>query len=136
MYMLNHMFLHLNNKQVSQIHARWKEINNWLDEFPPFKPNQHFPDDQVKEILYSSIPKHWQSYLHCKDKFDILKHLPMTFWSHGMLSTHRSPLIQQQNQPKNDKDHNKKLMEKSNDKKCKAQTKKDDSNTPAPKSHA
>ena len=71
MYMRNHVFLHLNNKQVSEFCARWVKINNWLNEFPPFKSNQHFPDDQVKDILYSIIPKHWQSYLQCEDKFDI-----------------------------------------------------------------
>jgi hypothetical protein len=69
-YMRNHVFLHLNDKQVSEFRARWKEINNWLDEFPPFGSNQHFPDDQIKEILYSIIPKRWQSYLH-RDKFDM-----------------------------------------------------------------
>ncbi len=53
--MHNHMFLHLNDKQVSKFCDWWKEINNWLDEFLPFKPNQHFPDDQVKELLYSII---------------------------------------------------------------------------------
>jgi hypothetical protein len=63
-YMHNHVFLHLNDKQVDEFCAQWKEINTWLDEFPPFEPNQHFPDDQVKEILYSIIPKCWQSYLH------------------------------------------------------------------------
>ncbi len=72
-YMRNHVFLHLNDKQVSEFHARWKEINNWLDEFPPFQPNQHFLDDKVKEILYSIILKCWQSYLHCEDKFNMSK---------------------------------------------------------------
>jgi hypothetical protein len=57
--------------QVSEFHARWIKINIWLDEFPPFKPNQQFPDDQVKDILYNIILKHWQSYLQCEDKFDI-----------------------------------------------------------------
>ncbi len=71
MYMHNHMFLHLNDKQVSKFCARWIKINNWLDKFPPFKSNQHFPDDQVKEILYSIILKCWQSYLQCEDKFNI-----------------------------------------------------------------
>jgi hypothetical protein len=70
-YMHNHMFLHLNDKQVSKFHARWVEINNWFDEFLPFKSNQHFPGDQVMDILYSIIPKHWQSYLEHEDKFDI-----------------------------------------------------------------
>jgi hypothetical protein len=72
-YMRNHVFLHLNDKQVSEFCARWKEINNCLDEFPPFQPNQHFLDDQVKEILYSIIPKCWQSYLHREDKFNMTK---------------------------------------------------------------
>jgi hypothetical protein len=51
MYMHNHVFLHLNDKQVDEFCAQWKEINTWLDEFPPFEPNQHFPDDQVKEFF-------------------------------------------------------------------------------------
>jgi hypothetical protein len=38
-YMRNHVFLHLIDKQVSEFCARWKEINNWLDEFPPFGSN-------------------------------------------------------------------------------------------------
>jgi hypothetical protein len=52
-YMQNHMFLHLNNRQVSKFHARWIKINNWLNKFLPFQPNQHFSDDQIKDILYS-----------------------------------------------------------------------------------
>ncbi len=78
-YMHNHMFLHLNDKQVSEFCARWIKINNWLNEFPPFQPYQHFPDDQVKEILYSIIPKHWQSYLQCEDKFNKINHLSRIF---------------------------------------------------------
>jgi hypothetical protein len=73
MYVHNHVFFHLNDKQVSKFCALWKEINNRLDEFLPFKPSQYFMDDQVKEILYSIIPKHWKlqkSYLQCEDKFD------------------------------------------------------------------
>jgi hypothetical protein len=73
MYMCSHVFFHLNDKQVSKFCDWWEEINNWLDEFLPFKPSQYFLDDQVKEILYSIIPKHWKlqkSYLQCKDKFD------------------------------------------------------------------
>jgi hypothetical protein len=55
-YMRNHVFLHLNDKQVSEFCTRWtKEINNWLDEFPPFQPNQHFPDDQVKKSFTVSF---------------------------------------------------------------------------------
>jgi hypothetical protein len=43
------------------------------------------------------------------------------------------PLLTQQNQSKNDKDDNKKSTEKLNDKKRKAQSKKNDSNAPAHK---
>jgi hypothetical protein len=70
-YMHNHVFLHLNDKQVGKFCTRWIEINNWLDKFLPFKSNQHFLDDQVKEILYIFILKHWQSYLQHEDKFNI-----------------------------------------------------------------
>jgi hypothetical protein len=135
-YMHNQVFLHLNDKQVSEFCTQWKEINNWLDEFPPFEPNQHFLDDQVKEILYSIIPKCWQSYLHCKDKFDMTKASADDFFDLMecyQLTDQLDPLLKQQNQLKNDKDNTKKLMEKSNDKKRKAQPKKDDSNAPAPK---
>ena len=135
-YMRNHVFLHLNDKQVSEFCTRWKEINNWLDEFPPFEPNQHFPDDQVKEILYNIILKRWQSYLHREDKFDMTKASADDFFDLMecyQLTNQLDPSLKQQNQLKNDKDDTKKSTEKSNDKKCKAQTKKDDSNVPAPK---
>jgi hypothetical protein len=52
------------------------------------------------------------------------------------LANQLNPSLKQQNQSKNDEDNTKKLTEKLNDKKCKAQLKKDDSNAPAPKSHA
>ena len=49
------------------------------------------------------------------------------------LANQLDPSLKQQNQSKNDKDDTKKLMEKLNDKKRKAQPKKYDSNGPAPK---
>jgi hypothetical protein len=51
--MHNHVFFHLNDKQVSKFCALWKEINNWLDEFLPFKPSQYFLDDdkQVSKFV-------------------------------------------------------------------------------------
>jgi hypothetical protein len=55
--MRNHVFLHLCERQVSEFRARWDEINNWLDEFPPFQPNQRFVDEQTKDILYKWSPK-------------------------------------------------------------------------------
>jgi hypothetical protein len=136
-YMCNHVFLHLNDKKDSEFCTQWKEINNWLDKFLPFEPNQHFPDDQVsKEILYSIIPKHWQSYLHREDKFDMTKASADDFFDLMecyQLTDQLDPLLKQQNQSKNDKDNTKKSTEKLNDKKHKAQMKKDDSNAPVPK---
>jgi hypothetical protein len=41
-YMRNHMFLHLSDQTINEFHARWIELNNYLDEFPPFEPNQCF----------------------------------------------------------------------------------------------
>jgi hypothetical protein len=43
----------------------------YLDEFPPFEPNQHFTENETKDIFYNIIPKHWQSYLQ-RDKFDMI----------------------------------------------------------------
>jgi hypothetical protein len=80
-YMHNHMFLHLSERQVSEFCARWDKINNYLDNFPTCKPNQHFPDDQIKDILYNIIPKHWQSYLQCEDKFDMIESSASDFFN-------------------------------------------------------
>jgi hypothetical protein len=126
------VFLHLNDKQVSEFHAQWKEINNWLDEFLPFEPNQCFPDDQVKEILCSIIPKFWQSYLH-RNKFNMTKASVDDFFDfmiHYQIADSIDPLLKPKDQSKIDKDGNKKSTEKSNDKKRKAQTKKDDASVP------
>jgi hypothetical protein len=35
-YMHNHVFLHLSDRMISEFHARWDKLNNYLDEFPPF----------------------------------------------------------------------------------------------------
>jgi hypothetical protein len=75
------MFLHLNDRQVSEFCARWIEINNCLKEFPPFKHNQHFPDDQTKDILYNIIPKHWQSYLQHEDNFNMIESSASDFFN-------------------------------------------------------
>ena len=134
-YMRNHVFLHLNDKQISEFRARWKEINNWLDEFPPFGSNQHFPDDQIKEILYSIIPKRWQSYLH-RDKFDMTTASVDDFFDRMeryQIADNIDPLLKPQNQSKADKNESNKSTEKSNDKKRKAKSKKNDSDAPAPK---
>jgi hypothetical protein len=65
-----------------------------------------------------------------------MNHLPKIFFDmmeHYQLADQLDPALKQQNQSKTDKDDSKKLMEKSNDKKRKAQSKKNDSNVLAPK---
>ena len=54
---------------------------------------------------------------------------------HYQIADRLNPLLNQQNQWKTDKDDFKKSTEKLHDKKHKAQLKKNDSNSPAPKSH-
>jgi hypothetical protein len=44
-YIHNHVFLHLSDQTISEFHARWIKLNNYLDEFPPFEPNQHFTEN-------------------------------------------------------------------------------------------
>jgi hypothetical protein len=60
-------------RTISEFHARWYKLNNYVDEFMLFGPNQHFTENQMKDILYNIlIPKHWQSYLQ-RYKFDLNK---------------------------------------------------------------
>jgi hypothetical protein len=112
------------------------EINNWLNKFPPFEPNQHFLDDQIKDILYNIIPKHWQSYLQSENKLNITTSSAADFFDmmeHYQLANQLYPLLKQENQSKTNKDDSKKLMEKLNDKMRKAKMKKIDSDAPVPK---
>jgi hypothetical protein len=105
------------------------------DAFPPFQHNQHFPDDQTKDILYNIIPKHWQAYLQ-RDEFDIIASSADHFFDmmEGyQLADQLNLLLKQQNQSKTNKDDSKKLLKKSNDKKHKAKPKKNNSDVPAPK---
>jgi hypothetical protein len=32
-FMCNHMFLHLSDRMISEFHARWIKLNNYLDEW-------------------------------------------------------------------------------------------------------
>jgi hypothetical protein len=70
-YRHNHVFLQLSDQTISEFRARWIKLNNYLNEFPPFEPNQCFTENETKEIFYNIIPKRWQSYLQ-RDKFDIV----------------------------------------------------------------
>jgi hypothetical protein len=134
-FMCNHVFLHLSDWTINEFCARWIKLNNYLDEFLPFKPNQRFTEDQTKDILYNIIPKRWQSYLQ-HDKFDINQCSVKDFFDMMecyQLANNLDPSLKPQNQSKTDKDKSNKSTEKSNDKKRKAKSKKNDSDAPAPK---
>jgi hypothetical protein len=92
------MFLHLNDQTISEFCARWIKLNKYLDEFPPFEPNQHFTEDETKDIFYNVIPKHWQSYLQ-RDKFNIIQcsiHDFLNMMEHYQLVDNIDPLLKQQ----------------------------------------
>jgi hypothetical protein len=134
-YMRNHVFLHLSDRTISEFRARWIKLNNYLDNFPPFEPNQCFTENKTKEIFYNIIPKHWQSYLQ-RDKFDIV-HCSIRDFLEIMecyqIADNIDPLLKPKDQSKVDKNESNKLTEKSNDKKLKAKSKKNDSDALAPK---
>jgi hypothetical protein len=120
---------------ISEFHARWIKLNNYLDEFPPFEPNQHFTDNKTKEIFYNIIPKHWQSYLQ-RDKFDTIHCSVRNFldvMERYQIANNIDPLLKPKDQSKTDKNKTNKSMEKSNDKKRKAKSKKNNSDAPVPK---
>jgi hypothetical protein len=120
---------------ISEFHARWIELNNYLDEFPPFEPNQHFTDNETKEIFNNIIPKCWQSYLQ-RDKFDMIHCSVRDFldvMEHYQIANNMDPLLKPKDQSKANKNKMNKLTEKLNDKKRKAKLKKNNSDAPAPK---
>jgi hypothetical protein len=120
---------------ISEFRARWIKLNNYLDEFPPFEPNQHFTENKTKEIFYNIIPKRWQSYLQ-RDKFDIIHfsiHDFLDIMECYQIADNIDPLLKPKDQSKADKNKMNKLTEKLNDKKRKAKSKKNDSDVPVPK---
>ena len=46
--------------RVRDFVARVQEINNHLDQFPPFAVGQTLPEDEVLDILESAVPNSWQ----------------------------------------------------------------------------
>jgi hypothetical protein len=133
--MRNHVFLHLSDQTISEFCTRWIELNNYLDKFPPFEPNQHFTENETKEIFYNIIPKHWQSYLQ-RDKFDMIHCSVRDFleiMEHCQIADNIDLLLKPKDQSKAYKNETNKLTERSNDKKRKAKSKKNDSDAPAPK---
>jgi hypothetical protein len=134
-YMRNHVFLHLSDRTISEFRARWIELNNYVDEFPPFEPNQHFMENETKEIFYNIIPKRWQSYLQ-RDKFDIIHcsiHDFLDIMERYQIADNIDPLLKPKDQSKANKNETNKSTEKSNDKMRKAKSKKNDLDAPAPK---
>jgi hypothetical protein len=133
--MRNHVFLHLSDQTISEFHARWIELNNYLDEFPPFEPNQCFTENKTKEIFHNIIPKCWQSYLQ-RDKFDMI-HCSVCDFLDIMecyqITDSIDPLLKPKGQSKTNKNKMNKSTEKLNDKKHKAKSKKNNSDAPAPK---
>ena len=43
--------------------ARFKELNKYLEEFPPYNANQELPEDEIILILESAIPSKWQQQM-------------------------------------------------------------------------
>jgi hypothetical protein len=121
-YMHNHVFLHLSDRTISEFRARWIELNNYLDKFPPFEPNQCFMENETKEIFYNIIPKLWQSYLQ-RDKFDMIHcsiHDFLDIMECYQIADNIDPLLKPKDQSKANKNETNKLTEQLNDKKCKA----------------
>jgi hypothetical protein len=134
-YMRNHVFLHLSDQTISEFRARWIKLNNYLNEFPPFEPNQCFTENETKEIFYNIIPKRWQSYLQ-RDKFDIIHcsvHDFLDIMECYQIANNIDFLLKPKDQSKANKNEMNKSTEKSNDKKRKAKSNKNDSDVPAPK---
>ena len=69
-YMRRSVFLHLKDKSIRDFRARWVEMNNYLEAFPPFKPNQGFNEDETKEIVHGVLPARYQAELK-REGFDL-----------------------------------------------------------------
>jgi hypothetical protein len=74
---------------ISEFHARWDKLNNYLDEFPPFWPNQQLQRIKPKTTSTTSskalavLSTMWQVWHN--------RMFHQRFFCHdGMLSTHRS----------------------------------------------
>jgi len=72
-FMRNNVFLHLRDRTISKFCARWTQLDDYLNEFPPFKPNQWFQDDEIKDIIYDITPHCWKSQME-KVQYDPIDH--------------------------------------------------------------
>ena len=57
--------------KIRQFIARLKEINTYLEYFPPYNANQAFTEDDIKEQPYANLPSAFTHTLR-KLKHDIL----------------------------------------------------------------
>ena len=48
-------------------YARYKELNQYLTQFPPFGTNQVILNDKIKEHAEFAIPQTWQEQMVQKD---------------------------------------------------------------------
>jgi hypothetical protein len=88
-----------------------------------------------KKTFHNIIPKCWQSYLQ-RDKFDTIHssvHDFLDVMEHYQITNNMDPLLKPKDQSKTNKNEMNKLTEKSNDKKRKAKSKKNNSDAPVPK---
>lgn len=58
--------------------SRLVEINTYLNDFPPFGPNQSLPMDEVLEIATFALPAKWQKAMNMHG-FDATLHTPSEF---------------------------------------------------------
>ncbi len=58
--------------------SRLVEINAYLNEFPPFGPNQSLPIDKVMDIAHFALPAKWQKAMNMHG-FDATLHSPSEF---------------------------------------------------------
>ena len=49
--------------KIRDYFAQYVQLNEYLQEFPPFLPNQHLPDDEVLEHAEFAIPNSWQKQM-------------------------------------------------------------------------
>ena len=59
--------------RVRDFVARVQEINNYLNQFPPFAAAQTLPEDEILDILESAVPNSWQKEF-VRSGFDPIEH--------------------------------------------------------------
>ena len=58
--------------------ARVTELNNYLNQFPPYAADQSIPQDELMDIFEFSMPATWQKQAIIQG-FDIMQHTPNEF---------------------------------------------------------